>query len=125
MGIDFSHTEAHWSYTSFSRFRRALAAFEGIDLDAMQGFTAGGKPWESVTTPLKPLLDHSDCDGELAPADCTKVAPRLRAVIDELWPAETSTWEQNPEASIHRSNGLLLAEGMEAAAASDEPLEFC
>jgi hypothetical protein len=125
MGLDFSHTEAHWAYTSFSRFRRALATFEGIDIDAMRGFTQGGKPWESVTTPLKPLLDHSDCDGDLSPEECATVAPRLRQVIDEIWPAATSTWEQNPEASIHRSNGLLLAEGMEAAAASSEPLEFC
>ncbi|HEY9369092.1 hypothetical protein [Streptomyces sp.] len=125
MGLDFSHTEAHWSYTGFSRFRKALATFEGIDLDRMHGFGQGGKPWESVATPLKPLLDHSDCDGEMTPDECRQVAPRLRQVIDELWPAATSTWERNPEASLHRSNGLLLAEGMESAADAGEQLEFC
>ncbi|MET7795742.1 hypothetical protein [Streptomyces decoyicus] len=125
MGIDFSHTDAHWSYTGFSRFRTALATFEGINLDAMRGFREDGKPWETVTTPLKPLLDHSDCDGDMSPADCATVAARLRHVVDELWPAETSTWELNPEASLNRSNGLLLADGMEAAARAGERLEFC
>lgn len=124
MGIDFSHSEAHWAYTGFSRFRRALATFEGIDLDAMAGFCSGGQPWEPVTTPLVPLLDHSDCDGDLSPEDCAAVAPRLREVIDQIWPAETSNWEQNREASLHRSNGLLLADGMEAAASAGERLEF-
>src|SRR3546814_9161128 len=65
MGLDFSHTDAHWAYSGFTRFRRALAKHEGIDLDAMEGFQRHGddRPrvsWNTVTTPLKPLLDHSD-----------------------------------------------------------------
>jgi hypothetical protein len=125
VGIDFSHTDAHWSYISFSRFRSALATFEGIDLEAMKGFRSDGDSWDTVTTPLKALLDHSDCDGDLSPEDCASIAPRLREAIDKIWPAATSTWEQNPQASLHRSNGLLLAEGMESAAKAREPLEFC
>lgn len=124
MGIDFSHTKAQWAYSGFNRFRRALAKHEGIDLDAMEGFrpyddpTWVGKPWDSVTTALKPLLDHSDCDGELSPEDCATVAPRLRKVIEAVWPAGF-------DYSYDRRAGLLLAEGMEAAAAAGEPLEFC
>lgn len=124
MGIDFTHTQAHWSYVGFSRFRQALALHEGFELDDMKGF-GGDRDWSTVDTALKPLLDHSDCDGDMAPADCASVAPRLREAIDFLWPAETSTWEQNPGASLNRQNGLLLADGMEAAAAADEHFEFC
>ncbi|MFE9777792.1 hypothetical protein ACFYPA_06495 [Streptomyces sp. NPDC005775] len=126
MGIDFSHTEAHWAYTGFSRFRRALAAYVGIDLDHMSGFKPLGagddyqlNPWSNVTSDLKPLLDHSDCDGELSPQECQRVAPCLRQAIDAVWPSV-----DGEEPSYDRVNGLLLAEGMEAAAAADEPLEF-
>lgn len=115
MGLDFSHTEAHWTYLHFSEFRKSLATFEGIDLPRMKGYVADGQPWETVTTPLVPLLDHSDCDGELTPDQCTQVAARLREVVEELWPAP----------SVHRENGLLLADGMDAAAQAGEPLEFC
>src|SRR3546814_10466403 len=56
MGLDFSHTDAHWAYSGFTRFRRALAKHEGIDLDAMEGFQRHGddRPrvsWNTVTTP--------------------------------------------------------------------------
>lgn len=117
MGIDFSHTDASWAYSGFGRFREALAKHEGFDLDDMVGF-GGERSWDSVTTALKPLLDHSDCDGELSPEDCATVAPRLREVIEAVWPA-------GGDYSYDRWSGLLLADGMEAAAAAGEPLEFC
>jgi hypothetical protein len=123
MGIDFSHTDAQWSYTGFGTFRRALALFEGFELDAMDGF-GGDQPWSAVHTDLAPLLNHSDCDGELTPTECRQVAPRLRVVIDELWPAELAVWEIDPAAHFNRSSGLRLADGMDAAAASAEPLQF-
>ncbi|MEU0665710.1 hypothetical protein ABZ508_26490 [Streptomyces lavendulocolor] len=124
MGLDFTHTDAHWSYTGFGRFRQALALHEGFELKTMVGY-GGDREWSTVDTPLKPLLDHSDCDGELTPEDCATVAPRLREVVDFLWPADTSTWQLNPEACINRQNGLLLADGMDNAAQSGEHLEFC
>ncbi|MFE6500725.1 hypothetical protein [Kitasatospora sp. NPDC057738] len=120
MGLDFSHTEAHWTYTGFMRFRRAIATHEGIDLDQMNGFRIYGSnqpqiPWTAVTTALRPLLDHSDCDGELSPEECRLVAPRLREVVSAVWPKDC----------YDRTHGLLLADGMEAAAAAGEQFEFC
>ncbi|MFE3202161.1 hypothetical protein [Embleya sp. NPDC059237] len=77
MGLDFSHTDAHWSYSGFMRFREAIAAHEGIDLWQMQGFNSGPDAisWSTVTSPLKALLNHSDCDGHLTPEECAVVAP--------------------------------------------------
>ncbi len=41
MGLDFTHCEAHWSYSDFHDFRKRLAASIGMNLDDMEGF--GGK----------------------------------------------------------------------------------
>lgn len=121
MGLDFSHTDAHFSYGGFDRFREALAEHEGIKLRDMAGFCAPWRgddpqthpslPWDAIDTPLKPLLNHSDCDGDLSPEECAQIAPRLRQVIAELWPEG-------------HENGLALAEAMEVAAAAGERLEF-
>lgn len=120
MGLNFSHTNAAWPYVAFSRFREALATHEGIDLSHMEGFRRHGDdrprvPWTSVTTPLVPFLNHSDCDGELTPEECRQVAPRLREVIAAIWPS----------GHYNHEVGLLLADGMDAAAADGEPLQFC
>lgn len=75
--------DAQWSYAGFNEFRRRLAREEGIDLDRMVGFGLPAEeaiPWESVTTSLRPLLGHSDCDGDLSPSECSQVAPRLEAI---------------------------------------------
>lgn len=121
MGIDFSHSDAHWSYGGFHNFRAMLAEHEGIDLDQMQGSARVGDDgprisWDTVLTPLKPLLDHSDCDGNLSPEDCAAIAPHLRKVVCEIW--------TNPDA-YDRVSGLELADGMADAAAAGETFEFC
>ncbi|MCM3147573.1 hypothetical protein NSQ36_08885 [Bacillus sp. FSL W8-1143] len=33
MGLDFTHCEAHWSYSDFHDFRKRLAAGIGMNLD--------------------------------------------------------------------------------------------
>jgi hypothetical protein len=136
MGIDFKHDrpDGHhcpqWSYTGFNHFRTRLAASEGFDLDEMQGFSKGDRfgddyepgtrPWDEVTSALKPLLNHSDCDGELTPEECAQVAPRLREVADG-WPNDGVGMR---DAFDHRG-ALALAECMEICAAHDESLVFC
>lgn len=123
MGLDFSHTTAQWSYTGFNSFRRAIALFEGFDLDDMKGF-GGDRDWATVTTDLEPFLNHSDCDGQLTPDECRRIAPRLREVVNELWPAHRAVWPTDPRAYHNRHSGLALADGMDAAAAVGEPLQF-
>lgn len=116
MGLDFSHTDAHWAYSGFNRFREALAKHEGFNLNEMAGFCAPpNRSWDEITTPLKPLLNHSDCEDELTPDECRQVAPRLREVIAALW----------TESDYDYQHGMALAEGMECAASNGEPLEFC
>lgn len=114
MGLDFSHADAHWAYSGFMRFRRRIAATLGIDLERMVGFSKNATiSWDTIGDDIKILLDHSDCDGELSPNECRKVAPRLREIV--------SPW---PDDDFDKRKALLLADGMDLAAKNEEPLEF-
>lgn len=135
MGLDFRHErpDGHhcpqWAYSGFNRFRTRLAASEGFVLDEMQGFSnghyfendykPGTRSWDEITTALKPLLNHSDADGELTPEECAQVAPRLRKVVAE-WP-ENGTMSD----AFDYQNGLRLADCMDICAAGGHTLEFC
>lgn len=111
MGLDFSHTDARWSYGGFNNFRRRLANEIGMNLDDMEGFD-GNIPFHIYQDDIIPLLNHSDCDGELTPDECKQVAPRLRELV--------SGWEDDYD----KSKALDLADGMELAANQGQPLEF-
>jgi hypothetical protein len=113
MGIDIYPGGAHWSYSGFHAFRKALAQEVGIDLDEMVGF-GGETPWpNSKKEPIVHLLNHSDCDGKMTPKQCRACAPRLRELISKWDIADYST-----------SSALKLVGGMEVAAKNDEPLVF-
>lgn len=107
--------DARWSYDGFGLFRREIATMEGIDLDAMAGFgdTSGPKiSWDTIDTPIKPLLRHSDCNGDLSPERCAQVYPRLAELVERL----TDSYDID--------NGRLLVAAMKTAVESGYRLEF-
>ncbi|MGP9022914.1 hypothetical protein ACT1U9_31485 [Streptomyces sp. BR1] len=71
-----------WSYTGFGMFRKWLAQTEGFTLHEMRGF-GGQRPWSEATTTLTPLLDHPDDAGELTPAQCAAILPRIREIAEQ------------------------------------------
>ncbi|MFI9265237.1 hypothetical protein ACIG5C_12815 [Streptomyces werraensis] len=78
---DVTSPDVEWAYSGFAMFRRWLAQIEGFALDDMEGFD-GERPWSSVRTTLQPLLDHPDDRGELTPAQCAVLLPRLEEIRD-------------------------------------------
>lgn len=112
MGLNFSHTEASWSYGGFMEFRKRLANQIGVNLDRMAGF-GGKRSWTTVKDSIKLLLNHSDCDGTLSLGQCRKIAPRLRKLV--------SSW---PNDDYDKVNALELADGMEKAEQEGVVLEF-
>ena len=113
MGLDFSHGDAHWTYSDFHAFRSELAAMVGIaDLSTMEGF-GGTRSFDALPDDIRPLLDHSNCDGALSPEECSRIAPRLEALIRQ----KEETWD-------YRDSGLSLVEGMKKAASQGESLTF-
>lgn len=100
MGLDiyvvkreYEHAFRAGSYSGFSLFRDVLAAEDNILLDEMYGYS-GGKSWESVESALRPILDHSDCDGDLYSHEVVDMIPRLEEIV-MLWRSGYFAWEQN------------------------------
>lgn len=113
MGISFRPGTASWSYGGFHRFREHLMTDLGLELDQMFGF-GGTKSWSEVHDPLVLFLNHSDCDGELAPEVCAIVAPRLRELILTWDPLDYDVYA-----------GHNLADAMDECARTQRPLLFC
>ncbi|MGW7086779.1 hypothetical protein ACWGH2_25260 [Streptomyces sp. NPDC054871] len=85
---DEASPDVSWSYTGFSMFRKWLAQAEGFSLAEMDGF-GGDRPWSSVSTTLAPLLNHPDDEGDLTPAQCAAMLPRLEAILDQRQPDDS------------------------------------
>lgn len=115
MGLDTSHNAWHGPYSSFGDFRKNLAKHLGINLLEMEGF-GGDISFDTIDDDVKILLDHSDCDGNISPDDCKKLAVRLREIMKTL-PKPAGDW--NTYAHCER-----FAKGCELAASKNESIDF-
>lgn len=119
MGLDVSHDCWSGSYTSFGRFREALTEVAGLgSLNSFHGF--GGKKEFPQGDALVTLLDHSDCDGEIASADCAPLADRLEQLIPALEARERDS--TSPYSHAERARRFIA--GLRVAAAAGENVEF-
>lgn len=150
MGLGVSHDCFRGAYSAFMRLRQAIAAAAGLPpLQLMDGYyeegaivprflfsdeekagdfskhpTLGKLPikWDYFETdPLVTLLTHSDCEGEIAAADCEPLAARL----EELLPKLGSDGGGHLEAvgGVRGATELFIA-GLRRAAAAGEDVEF-
>jgi hypothetical protein len=132
MGLDFSkrvciglENKPHWSYGSFMRFRFRVAKSLGIDIREMKGFEGlnpmgngvAGKEWPGKT-PIEEFLWHSDCDGNISPESCEKIAPILEGII--------GGWGEDRENSNNYDTvmGLTLVAAMRECAKEEADLVF-
>jgi hypothetical protein len=109
-----------WSYMGFGQFRRRLAQHIGIDLDQMRGFGGEGD-WDTVPSPLRHLLDHSDCNGELTPDQAAELAPALRQALEVIGrdaDPDDLAWDYD------RRAGAELVQLLELCAKERLPVEF-
>lgn len=104
---------ASWSYSGFHDFRTRLAATLGFDLKKMVGF-GGRVSWGTVSSPLRHLIDHSDCDGELLPT------PAMGRALKKI----ALTWSvDDMGAAYDRRQALALAKAMTRKNAAT--IKFC
>ena len=153
MGLDTTHDAFSGAYSAFNRFRQCIAAAIGgsfpdhyeygpggvlIPLDPSKEFGPvrqkegldpekfyWGAGYTAETHPgLHEFFRHSDCDGEIAPEMCVKVADELEALLPLI---DTLRW--NASGHIARDGGFAAVTqrfiaGCREAAAAGEPLEF-
>jgi len=120
MGLDFTHCDAHWSYSGFNRFRNKLVVALGYT-------TPLNEMYDNCTydqlkhEPIYPIINHSDCDGYLTVKEMKQVIPHLRIIL-EMWENDSKLIEYEYEHDIRQ--GRYLIEGMEEAILADESIEF-
>lgn len=109
----------HWKYTETGELIKegsGLARKEGLD---EANWYIGDDYLPDENPGLFEFLRHSDCDGEISPEMCEKVANELEALLPKL---EAMNWT----AYGHIAEVLKrFIAGCRAAAAANEPLEFC
>ena len=149
MGLRCSHDAFHAAYSAFNRLRQFVCAATGGSFPPhwVQGptgellkdehgntryhtqlrgdhFQCGDDYPRSEWPGLYEFLAHSDCDGEIDPAMCTKVADDLERLMPQL---EALRW--NSYGHIALRGGFVevvrkFIAGCRAAAAANEPLRF-
>jgi hypothetical protein len=145
MGLDTSHDCWHGAYSAFGRWRQKVAEAAGyavwavkyddssvtydtvmIDWGHLPENALMGEWPETPADPLLVLIAHSDCDGEIRPEQAGPLADRL----EELLPAlERTDAEEGAFGHIAARGGYAGAarkfiDGLRAAVAADEPVDF-
>ena len=112
MGLDFSHGNAHWSYSGFGHFRSKLVDTLGytVPLNTMY---EDGTYIRMKNEPIYPLINHSDCDGNLTVEEMQQILPQLEDIVNR--------WNDD---EYDKTRGLQLIESMKEAIDDNEPLEF-
>lgn len=87
MGLNVSHDCFDGAYSTFSRFRTELGNQIGINVSEYAGL-GGNKSQSSVTHNIRPLLFHSDCDGELTVEESKQVLKGLEELLVEFDPTK-------------------------------------
>ena len=114
MGLNCTHGCYDGPYSYFNNFRRWVALQIGLNLDSMEGF-GGDISFDITNHPIKPLLNHSDCDGELTPDECRSVIRGAQLILEKIDPADWADWEIKLK---------TFANGCKKAIANNEPVLF-
>jgi hypothetical protein len=130
MGLDVSHGAFHGAYSAFNRFRQAVAQAMGgsfpphsnPDMETESWYWGDG--YSVGTHPgLAEFMRHSDCDGDISPTMCAKVADDLEALLPAI------DGMGSGGGHIERNGGYgevarRFIAGCREAAAAGETLEF-
>jgi len=137
MGLDCTHDAFHGSYSAFNRFRKAVAKAAGGSypphdivhpetgepLDNRFWYIDTDKYSRETHPGLYIFLSHSDCDGEISPEDCEKVAndlEELLSIIDRMGMGTGHIARDGGYGAVCRR----FIAGCRLAAKRREPLEF-
>jgi len=130
MGLDCSHDAFSGAYSSFSRFRKVIVTLMDGSFPPHEDKSLDPNSWywsnqySQETHPgLFVFLCHSDCDGEISPEDCKKIADEMEALlpkIDEMGEGEGHIKRDGGYGEVARR----FIKGCRKAHKANEPLEF-
>ena len=124
MGLDTSHNAWQGPYSSFNRFRHWLAEKIGINLKEYYGYGGNqNKKLSSIEHKIMPLLNHSDCEGELTPAECKQIAEGIDEILNALSKKEIEDPE-NQYSFSHINKAKQFRDGCILAHSLNESIEF-
>lgn len=110
MGLDTTHGCWNGPYSSFGRFLKALGQQIGIDLDEYIGYgDKGTKDLTTIDHDLRPLFDHSDCDGELTVEESKQIVRGFDDVIENFDVEKEGYYNGLMDSIIQFKNGLSKA----------------
>jgi len=112
VGLGFSHGDAHWSYSGFMRFRNKLTETLGYTVPLGEMYYHGSHI-QMKNEPIFPLINHSDCDGNLTVEEMQQILPQLEGIINR--------WDDD---DYEKPLGLRFVTSIKEAIEADEPLEF-
>lgn len=130
MGLDTSHDAFHGAYSAFNRFRQAVAKAIGGSFPFHDDTSLDNKLWywgdgygKESHPGLHCFFMHEDCDGEISPEDCARIADELEPLlpeIDEMGMGGGHIESQGGYGSVTRK----FIAGCRLAAESNETLVF-
>ena len=126
MGLDISHGAFSASCGAFDRFRRAVAEAIGGSWPEHHGeewFWGDGYSEQSHPG-LFAFLSHSDCEGEISPQECGRLADELEALLPRLDALGDGAGHIARDGGYGDVCRQFIA-GCRLAAERGEPLEFC
>ena len=151
MGLETTHGAYCGGYISFNWFRKCVCHALGPDAshpphylknasgefarDRFDHFVRDESLEEekiylpdAVTRETSPglweFLTHSDCDGEISPEMCTRVADELEALLPAIESLNWTPGGHNARDGSYANVARRFIAGCRAAASANEPLEF-
>ncbi len=131
MGLDVSHDAFSGAYSAFNRFRQTVVKAAGgsfpphDDRTLDDGLIYYGKTWGvGEKEGLDVFISHSDCDGEIEPEMCSKVADDLEGLLPEI-----EKLDNGGSGHIQSRGGFVAVtkrfiQGCRDASESNETLDF-
>lgn len=131
MGLDCSHDAFSGAYSAFNRFRKTVAKAAGggsisphDDKSLDDNMWYWGKGYNRETHPgLYEFFMHSDCDGDISPEMCVRVADELEALLPKIDQFGFGGGHIDRDGGFGAVTRRFIA-GCRAAAAAGEALEF-
>jgi hypothetical protein len=123
MGLNTTHGCFDGAYSSFGYFRKQIAKKIDVDLMSFTGF-GGSVDFDTLDHPIKPLLNHSDCDGSLTVDEAKSIVKGIDMILEKMEDVDASLLLLENEDSWLKHKLIVFKQGAQFAIENNEEIEF-